>query len=61
MGSIGILVLLILGIILFILGNKKQNTKIKRIGIILILFAIAVGVPSLVKGFKDGFMSGLNN
>ncbi|MBK1813815.1 hypothetical protein JHL18_24660 [Clostridium sp. YIM B02505] len=47
---------IVIGVILLVLGRKKENGKsLKLIGGLLIIVGIGLAVPDFFKGFASGF------
>ncbi|MGQ7873274.1 hypothetical protein [Bacillus sp. 1A] len=51
------LVLLIAGIITMILGKKKNDPKLRGIGIGIVTAVLIIGLPGFAKGYMDGVLS----
>ena len=45
---------LVLGIIITVIGSKKQNKSVKYIGFILIILCLIYIVPQFLEGFISG-------
>lgn len=59
MQNIILILAIIAGIILFIVGKKKQEHKyMKILGLITILLCLIIIAPSFIRGFADGFTHG---
>ncbi|MES5957102.1 hypothetical protein CN907_13800 [Bacillus anthracis] len=50
-------VLLIAGIITMILGKKKNNPKLRGIGIGIVTAVLIIGLPDFAKGYMEGVLS----
>ena len=49
--------LLIAGIITMILGKKKNNPKLRGIGIGIVTAVLIIGLPDFAKGYMKGVLS----
>ncbi|MCW9131772.1 hypothetical protein OF830_12465 [Bacillus paramycoides] len=51
------LVLLIAGIITMILGKKKNDPKLRGIGIGIVTAVLIIALPDFAKGYMEGVLS----
>ncbi|PEY42383.1 hypothetical protein CN354_02755 [Bacillus cereus] len=49
--------LLIAGIVMMILGKKKNDQKIRGIGIGIVTCVLIMGLPGFIEGYIEGWIS----
>lgn len=59
--SIITLIGILLGIILIKYASKKQNKRLKKIGIFVITICLIYAIPSFLMGAVQGFIDGCNS
>lgn len=49
----------IIGAILIYLNKKKPTMKhLKKVGILIIIISLLIGLPDFLEGFQEGYISG---
>jgi hypothetical protein len=55
------LILLMASIIMWKYGKKRNNTKVKNIGLGMLVGVVALMTPDAITGFTEGFIKGWNS